>query len=93
MKVNITLNSKELNALVCGSKEDIEYNWEIDVYTESGSVSKKGELAVFAGVYWALMNMLPWRIVAKFAQRWNEIINDFHSKVRKEAENLKNKKD
>lgn len=81
MRVKIELNSKELSALVGDSKDDIEWNWEIDVYTESGSVSKRGELAVFAGMYWALMSMLPHTIVNNFTEKWNKIIEDFYFKV------------
>lgn len=81
MKVKVELNSKELSALVGDSKDDIKWDWEIDVYTESGSVSKRGELAVFAGMYWALMTMLPHTIVNNFTHKWNSIIEDFQAKV------------
>jgi len=86
MRVKIELNSKELSALVGDSKDDIEWDWEINVYTESGSVSKRGELAVFAGMYWALMTMLPHRIVNNFTLKWNSIIEEFQSKMIKAKE-------
>ena len=91
MKVKVELNSRELSALVGDSKEDIEWDWEIDVYTESGSVNKRSELAIFGGMYWALMSMLPHRIVNQFTLKWNSIIEDFQSKIieaKKEQEAL-----
>lgn len=83
MKVKISLNSKELSALVGDSNDDIKWDWEIDVYTESGSVSKKGETAILAGTYWALMLMLPWSIINNFNNKWNSIIKDFESNIKK----------
>jgi hypothetical protein len=75
MKINIELNSKELDILSKDSKDPISYEFLIDVYTESRKeLSPQEETMIFTGVFWALCTMLPSTIIHTLFKQWNELV-------------------
>lgn len=77
MKINIDLNSKELDILTKDSKDPISYEFLIDVYTESRKeLSAKEETMIFTGVFWALCTMLPSTIIHALFKQWNELVKE-----------------
>lgn len=75
MKVNIELNTKELDILTSNKEEPLEYKFTIDLYTESrDSISGTEEVAILSGLFWALCTMLPYTIIHLLFKKWNDLV-------------------
>lgn len=77
MKIHIELNSKELDTLTKDNKEVIEYNFTVDLYTESNkTISTKEETMIYSGLLWALLSMLPSKIIHTLFKQWNNLVSE-----------------
>lgn len=77
MKINIELNTKELDCLINDEDSPIEYKFVIDLYTESRTeITSKEEIAVLAGLFWALCTMLPYTIIHLLFKKWNDLVTE-----------------
>lgn len=77
MKIYIELNTKELDTLVQGNREPIEYSFIVDLYTESNkTISTKEETAIYSGLLWALLSMLPSKIIHTLFKQWNNLVSE-----------------
>jgi len=86
MKINISINSKELATLVGDSRDPIKYDFEIDIYTESQkTISKKQETAILGSLFWALCTVLPHTIIAQIFRKWNTIVEDLQKGLQEKA--------
>lgn len=75
MKINIQLNSNELDSIVNDTDQPIEYNFLIDLYTESRTeISSKEEVAILSSLFWALCTMLPYTIIHLLFKKWNDLV-------------------
>lgn len=80
MKIHIELNSKEIDILSNNNKEPIQYEFLIDVYTESNKeISAKEETVIYSGLLWALLSMLPSTTIHTLFQRWNDLVNEINN--------------
>lgn len=72
MKIDIELNTKELDCLINDENTPIEYKFNISLYTESRTeISSKEEVAILSGLFWALCTMLPYTIIHLIFKKWN----------------------
>lgn len=77
MKINIEINTKELDTLMSDKEEPIEYNFNIDLFTEARSeITHSEETAIYAGLFWALATMLPYTIIQLIFTKWNNTVKE-----------------
>lgn len=76
MRINIELNSKELMQLSSGTKEEIPYEFTIDLYTEAAEITTKEETIVLAALCWSLLTMLPTSIINSLFTEWNSLVTE-----------------
>ena len=81
MKVKIELNSKELDALV--KKEEVQFDYEVDIYTESKSVSPEQELAIYSRLFWSLCTILPHTVIRDVFKAWNVVVEQLQKGLKK----------
>jgi hypothetical protein len=84
MKINIELNSNELDSIVNDTDQPIEYNFLIDLYTESRTeISSKEETAILSSLFWALCTMLPYTIIHSLFKKWNDLVIELQEGLHK----------
>lgn len=82
MRIIIQVNSKEMAALYNNSEgkepEDIKIEFQADVTTEAKSLTAAEEHLIYGGVLWALLMMLPHKLVKEYFLAWNDVVETAH---------------
>lgn len=78
MKINIELNTKELDILLNDKgTQSLEYLFTIDLYTEARKeLTTKEETVIYAGLFWALITMLPSSLIHHLFKQWNTLVKE-----------------
>jgi len=79
MRIKIELNSKEIMQLKKGSKEEMEYEYTIEIYTEAEKVTIKEETVIYTAVCWSLLTMLPYSIINSLFIEWNNLVKQIQN--------------
>jgi hypothetical protein len=84
MKINIDVNTKEVDTLVNDEDQPIEFEFLINLYTESRTeITSQEEVAVLGGLFWALCTMLPHTIIHLIFKKWNDKIIELKAGLKK----------
>ena len=82
MKITISVNSKEMAALYNNAEgkeqEDIKIELEANVTTEAKTLTKAEEHLIYGGALWALLMMLPHKLVKEYFLAWNSVVETAH---------------